>query len=73
MVKKNRNKFEFYIFSSLCIMLFPLIFLGLYAFNKYLESKLDLLFEKFGVNSTIKLIFFGGIKGIGRILGSSFE
>ncbi|MBD3229250.1 MAG: hypothetical protein GF329_13790 [Candidatus Lokiarchaeota archaeon] len=66
-----KDKVAFYVFSFLGLILFPLVFLGIYSITLYLGSKLDSLFDKYGINSTIKLIFFGGVKGIRRIFESS--
>lgn len=72
MKKKNpiKENISVFIFSLLEMVLFPFMVVAVYALTIILRDRLDYVFKEYGRDETVKMLTFGGLAGIFRILVS---
>ena len=63
-----RNKLSFYIFAILELIVFPIISISLIAISFILKGRVRYSFKEIGRDDTVKMLTFGGIAGIFRML-----
>ncbi|MHA1310572.1 MAG: hypothetical protein ACTSQO_06545 [Candidatus Helarchaeota archaeon] len=63
-----KRKISFFIFTLLELFLFPIISIGIIAISKILKERIRYSFREYGRDDTVKMLTFGGMAGIFRML-----
>ncbi|MHA1268410.1 MAG: hypothetical protein ACTSPY_01365 [Candidatus Helarchaeota archaeon] len=63
-----KSKFSFFVFSLLELLLFPVISIFIIAISLILKDRVRYAFKTIGRDDTVKMLTFGGMAGIFRML-----